>query len=96
MLLFTAQEKQDNFQLQVRVSADSPESAQDMADIIKGLIAMAKLGQKDGRETGATSLLLDIQVKLVENTVSLELNRPSREMADILSHHPAALKELLD
>jgi len=96
MLLFNAQEAQDSFQLQVRVSADSPESAQDMADIARGLIAMAKLGLKEGRETGAASLLLAIQVKLVENTVSLELNRPSREMVDILSHHPRALRELLD
>lgn len=96
MLLFNAQEAQDSLQMQVRVSADSPESAQDMADMVKGLIAMAKLAQKEGQEAGAASLLRDLQVKLIGNTVSLEFSRPSQEMVDILSHHPNGLEELLD
>jgi hypothetical protein len=85
LMFFLAQEKQESLQVRVQVTADTPESAQDMADIAQGLIALARLGTKENHEVGASSLVQAIQVKLEGKTVRLELDRPAREIADLVS-----------
>jgi len=84
MMFFLAQEKQDNLQVRVQITADSPESAKNMADIAQGLIALGRLSEQD-HETGFASFTDGIQVKLDGKTMSLEFDRPSREIADLLS-----------
>lgn len=80
-LFFMAQEKDDNLQAQVRVTADSPESAADMADIVQGIVALARMN----KETRVASLLDGLQVKLDGKAVRLEFSLPSREVAGLIS-----------
>ncbi len=82
---FLAQEKQDNLQVRVQVTAESPESAKNMADIAQGLIALARLGQGEGRMDVPAFLVDGLQVKLEGKTIRLELSVPSREAADMVS-----------
>ncbi|MCX6571235.1 MAG: hypothetical protein NT006_07460 [Candidatus Aminicenantes bacterium] len=83
MMFFLAQEKQDNLQVRVQVTADSPESAKNMADVAQGLIAMVRLGQGEGPGGIPASLVEGLQVKLEGKTVRLELDMPSREVANL-------------
>lgn len=85
MMFFLAQEKQDNLQVRVQVTADSPESAKNMADIAQGLLAMARLGQGEGPRAVPASLVEGLRVKLEGKTVRLELDIPSREVANLAS-----------
>jgi hypothetical protein len=85
MMFFLAQEKQDNLQVRVQVTADSPESAKNMADMAQGLIALVRLGQGEGPGAIPASLVEGLQVKLDGKTVRLELDMPSREAANLAS-----------
>lgn len=85
-LFFLAQEKQDILQVRVQVTADSPESAKNMADIAQGLIALGRLNEGQGRAAKFASLVNGLQVKLEGKTIRLEFDGPSREVADLLSH----------
>jgi len=86
-MFFLAQEKQNVLQVRLQVTADSPGSAKDIADIAQGLLAMARLSRNE-RDSGADFAFLanDAQVKLEGETIRLELNLPSREVADLMSH----------
>ena len=86
MMFFLAQEKQDNLQVRVQVTADTPESAKNMADMAQGLIALVRLGQGEGPGAVPASLVEGLKVKLDGKTVRLELDMPSREVANLASH----------
>jgi len=85
LMFFLAQEKQDNLQVRVQVTADSPESAKNMADVAQGLLAMVRLGQGEGPRAIPASLVEGLRVKLEGKTVRLELDMPSREIANMAS-----------
>jgi hypothetical protein len=57
-----------------------------MADVAQGLLAMVRLGQGEG-PAGAVpaSLVEGLRVKLEGKTVRLELDMPSREVANMAS-----------
>jgi len=84
-LLFTAQEKGDNLQARLQVTADSPEGAKNMADIVQGFIALGRLSQGEGRRAIPASLASALQVKMDGNVVRLEFEMSSREVADFAS-----------
>jgi hypothetical protein len=84
-LFILAQEKQDLIQIRLQVTADSAESAKNMADVIQGLIAMTKLGGDQDRTARFASLTEGIQVKLDGKTVRVDFERPAREIADLVS-----------
>jgi hypothetical protein len=84
-LLFFAQEKGDRFQVRVQVTADSPESGKNMADIVQGFIALGKMSRGEGHRAIPASLIDGLQIKIEGNVVSLELDMPSREFADMAS-----------
>ena len=85
MMFFLAQEKQDNLQVRVQVTADTPESAKNMADMAQGLIALVRLGRGEGPGAVPASLVEGLRVKLDGKTVRLELDMPSREVANMAS-----------
>jgi hypothetical protein len=85
MMFFLALEKQDNLQVRVQVTADTPENAKNMADMAQGLIALVRLGQGEGPGAIPASLIEGLQVKLDGKTVRLELDMPSREAANLAS-----------
>ena len=84
-LFFLAQEKQDALQLRLQVTADSPENAKNMADLVQGIIAMGRLGGNEGDMARIASVLDGLQVKLDGKVLRLDFERPSREIADLLS-----------
>jgi len=84
-LFFLAQEKQDTLLLRLQLTADSPESAKNMADIAQGLIAMGKLGGTEGEMAKVASLLDGLQVKLDGKVLQLDFERPSKDIADLIS-----------
>lgn len=84
-MFFLAQENKDNLLVRVQVTADSPESAKNMADIAQGLIALARLGQGEGPRAVPAFLVDGLQVKLEGKTVRFELDVPSQEVANLAS-----------
>lgn len=84
-LLFVAQEKGDRFQVRLQVTADSPESAKNMADIVQGFIALGRMSQGEGHRAVPASLIDGLQIKIDGKVVRLELDMPSREVADLTS-----------
>jgi len=84
-LFFLAQEKQDALQVRLQVTADSPESAKNMADVVQGFIAMAKLGGDQEDMARISSLLEGIQFKVDGKVFRLDFERPTKDIADLLS-----------
>ena len=94
-LFFLAQEKQDMLLVRLQVTADSPESAKNMADILQGLVALGKVGGGQGNMAGAATLLEGIRIGLDGKVLRLDFERPSQDIADILSRGRGH-SELLD
>ncbi len=84
-LFFLAQEKQDRLSVRLQVTADSPESAKDMAEIAQGLLAMVRLSRNQSSGEGFALLVKDAVVKQDGLTIRLELDLPSREAANLMS-----------
>ena len=84
-LLFVAQEKGDSFQVRLQLTADSPESGKNMADIVQGFIALGRMSQGEGHRAIPASLLDGLKIKIEGKVVRLELDMPSREAADLAS-----------
>jgi len=97
-LFFMAQEKKEILQVRLQVTADSPESARNMADVAQGLVAMARLSE--GQENAATivSLLEGIKFDVDGKVFKLEFERPAKEIAELISNGHAfhSLHGLLD
>jgi hypothetical protein len=94
-LFFLAQEKQDTLLVRLQMTAVSPESAKNMADIVQGLIAMGRMGGNEGDMAKVASLIDSLQVKLDGKVLRLEFERPSQDIAYLLSHG-RGLSGLLD
>jgi hypothetical protein len=86
-LFFMAQEKTGNLSLRLQVKAASPESAKNMADVVQGLIAMGRLGGAESGMAEVAPLLDGLQVKLDGQTVRIDFERPSKDIAALLSDH---------
>ena len=86
-LFFMAQEKTGNLSLRLQVTAASPESAKNMADVVQGLIAMGRLGGTERGMAEIAPLLDGLQVKLDGKTVRIDFERPSKDIAALLSEH---------
>jgi hypothetical protein len=84
-LFFLAQEKQDVLQIRLQVTADSPENAKNMFDMVQGIIAMGKLGGNEGNMAKIASLIDGLKVNLDGKVLKLEFERPSKEIADLVS-----------
>ncbi|MEN6561459.1 MAG: hypothetical protein ABFD52_11855 [Acidobacteriota bacterium] len=84
-LFFLAQEKKDILQVRLQVTADSPESARNMADVAQGLMAMARLSEDQESAAKIASLLEGIRFDVNGKVFKIEFERPSREIADLLS-----------
>lgn len=86
-LFFLAQEKTGNLSLRLQVTAVSAESAKNMADVVQGLIAMGRLGGAERGMAEIAPLLDGLQVKLDGQTVRIDFERPSKDIAALLSGH---------
>jgi len=86
-LFFLAQEKQEALQVRLQVTAASPESAKNMYDIVNGIMAMGRLGGNEGDMAKIASVLDGFQVRQDGKVLHLDFERPSKEIADLISHH---------
>lgn len=84
-LSFTAMEKGDILQVRVRVTAESPESAKNMADLVQGLVALGRMGEAGGREGELMALLDGLRVGLDGQTVNIEFEGPVQEIAGMIA-----------
>jgi hypothetical protein len=84
-LFFLAQEKKDTLLVRLQVTADTPESAKNMADVVQGLIAMGRLGGNDAEVAKISALLDGLQVKQDGKVLRIDFERPSKQIADLLN-----------
>ena len=84
MAFFIAIERNENLKLKLKLNTDTPETAKNIEQIVKGYIALAKmkLGEKDSR----WEILESLKTKLVGNVLQIELSYPSKHLIDMLSH----------
>jgi hypothetical protein len=81
--LFTAMEAKEKMALELNFSTESPQDAERMEQIIKGLIAMADMHLE---ETESKSMLPeDMKVSVEGNKVLIGLIYPVQDLVDILS-----------
>lgn len=84
-LFFTAQEKEDRLLVRLQVTADTAESAKNMYDVVQGLVAMGKLGMDPDSAAKVAGLLEGLQIKQDGKVLRIDLERPSREIADLIN-----------
>jgi len=68
------------------VTADTPDNAKNMFDVVQGFIAMGKLGGNEGDMARIASLLEGLQVKQDGKVLRIDFERPSQEIAGLISH----------
>jgi hypothetical protein len=89
LALFAAIEKNDMIKLSLRLDADSPQTAQNIQQVVQGFIAltnMKKPAQPDSK--GRPMILLDrLQITVQGNVVRMELNGPAKEILELLSNN---------
>jgi hypothetical protein len=85
MALFIAMEKNENLKLKLKLTTDSPETAQNIHQVVRGFIALARLKQ-DEQHNKWWRLLETLNVQLKGNVVQMELSYPSGELIEMLSH----------
>lgn len=96
-LFFLAQEKNENVLLRVQLTADTAENAKNMADIVQGLVALGRMsGSQDTKMAQVLPLLDGLQVRQDGKVLKLDFERPSKEIADLLSHGNVHVKGLID
>lgn len=84
-LFFSALEKEDRLLVRLQVTADTPESAKNMYDVVQGLVAMGKLGVDPDSAAKVASLLEGLQIKQDGKVLRIDLERPSQEIADLIN-----------
>lgn len=94
-LFFSALEKEDRLLVRLQVTADTPESAKNMYDVVQGLIAMGKLGVDPDSAAKVARLLEGLQIKQDGKVLRIEIDRPSQEIADLINRG-RMLQDLLD
>lgn len=84
-IFFAAQEKEDRLVVRLQVTADTPESAKNMYDVVQGLIAMGKLGVDPNSAPKVANILEGLQIKQDGKVLRIDLERPSQEIVDLIS-----------
>ncbi len=87
-LFFLAQEKQSRLQLRLQMTADSPENAKNIADLVQGVMALGRMSGGEGDMADVAALVDGLQVKLDGKTVRLEFDGASQDVAKLLSQPP--------
>jgi hypothetical protein len=82
MAAFLAQEQDDNLTLKVRLDTDTPESAMQIEQIARGLLAMAQLNM--AKQAEVAPMLQALQIRTEGQTVNMEWTYPSAEIYDIV------------
>lgn len=86
MAFFLALEQNENLKLRLKMTTDTPETAKNIEQIIKGFMSLATLQQegKDPKWKQAEKLLKALKISVKGTTIDLELIYPSEELASFL------------
>lgn len=86
MAFFLALEKNENLNLKLKMATDTPETAKNIEQIVKGFMSLAKLQQegKDPKWKQAEKLLEALKISVKGNIIDLELSYPSEELVSFL------------
>ncbi|MBN2266596.1 MAG: hypothetical protein JW775_12365, partial [Candidatus Aminicenantes bacterium] len=85
-LFFLAQEKAGSLHIRLQVTAASDESAKNMANVVQGFMALARMGGDEGDMARVAGLIDDLKVQQDGKVLRLDFERPSKEIADLISH----------
>lgn len=84
MALFVAMEKNGDLKLTLRVTADTPETAKNIEQIVNGFTALARMKQED--KDPRWKLLDSLKTTLKGNVLQFQLNYPSADLIAMLEH----------
>jgi hypothetical protein len=90
MALFMALEKSGNLKLKLKLTTDTPETAQNIEQMVRGLIALARLKQQEEADA-EMKLIESLKITLKGNIIQMELNYPSAELVKVFSHGKEAM-----
>lgn len=88
MALFLALEKNDNLKLKLKMTTDTVDTAKNIEQIVRGLIAMAKLHQEEKAGTAEKprwQILENLQIQVNGNILEMELSQPTNELLKMIS-----------
>lgn len=83
-LFFLAQEAHDRLLIRVQVTADTAESAKNIADILQGLVALGRMSGDKDKTSQVMALLDGLQVSQDGKLLKISFERPSKEIADLI------------
>jgi hypothetical protein len=88
MAFFMGIENNGNLRLKLELTTDTPETAYNIQQIVKGFMALAEMKKKDDRTDKHLKLLklLDhIKIKVEKNVMQIEFTYPSKDLVNLLS-----------
>jgi len=94
-LFFLVQEKSDHILLHLQLTADNAEKAKNITDIIQGLMALGRMSGGQDKMSEMMQVLDGLRVGQDGKVIKLDFERPSKEIADLLTHNKS-VKGLLD
>jgi len=92
MAFFMAMERNENLKLKLKLATDTPETANSIHQIVKGFMALAKLKMQDKEKASDEQmkfleLLNHLTIDVEKNVLQMEFTYPSKDLAELLSHH---------
>jgi hypothetical protein len=91
MALFLALEKNDNLKLKLKMTTDTVDTAKNIEQIVRGLIAMVKLNQEGKTGTAGKpglqklQILENLQIQVNGNILNMELSYPTNELLKMIN-----------
>ena len=86
MAFFMALERNENLKLKLKLTTDTPETANNIHQIVKGFMALAnmKKNDKESEEYMKFLELLDhLKINVEKNVIQMEFNYPSKDLAEL-------------
>lgn len=96
MAFFMALERNENLKLKLKLTTDTPETANNIHQIVKGFMALAKLKQNDKDKSSDKhmkflELLNHLTIDVERNVIQMEFTYPSKDLAELFSNHQLKL-----
>jgi hypothetical protein len=89
MAFFMALERNENLKLKLKLATDTPETANNIHQIVKGFMALAKLKQQHDKEKASDKhmkflkLLNHLTINVEKNVIQMEFTYPSKDLAEL-------------
>lgn len=93
MAFFMALERNENLKLKLKLATDTPETANNIHQIVKGFMALAKLKQQNDKDKASDKymkfleLLNHLTINVENNVLQMEFTYPSKDLAELFSQH---------